>query len=124
MGTVGATRQDKAHTRQICRDIDWPVWSRGLFWGIPARVQNKSKNPPPRHRKCPRHTPYGTNDAFMSRLRGPIVASIHTFRSAGVYLQPENRSAALRDVAARVFHFTSVAIVFAFVLILTTGLHP
>jgi hypothetical protein len=34
MGTVGATRQDKAHTRQICRDIDWPVWSRGLFWGF------------------------------------------------------------------------------------------
>jgi hypothetical protein len=90
----------------------------------PARVQNKSENRPPRYRKCVCDTPYARNDAFMSRLRGPIVASIHTFRSARVYLQPENRSAALRDVAAKVIYFAAVATVFAFVLILTTGLHP
>jgi hypothetical protein len=30
----------------------------------------------------------------------------------------------MRDGAAKLFHFMSIAIVFAFVLILTTGAHP
>ena len=34
------------------------------------------------------------------------------------------RPGAVADVATRLFYFTSIAIVFAFVLILTTGTHP
>lgn len=36
----------------------------------------------------------------------------------------EGRLGVIRDVAARLFYFTSIAIVFAFVLALTTGTHP
>jgi hypothetical protein len=36
----------------------------------------------------------------------------------------EGRVGAIRNVATRLFYFTSIAIVFAFVLFLTTGAHP
>ena len=49
---------------------------------------------------------------------------IHAVSYAGIGLRPENRSDLLRNAAGVLFHFACVAIVFAFVLILTTGLHP
>jgi hypothetical protein len=49
---------------------------------------------------------------------------IQAFSYAGVGLRPENRSDLLRNVAGVLFHAACVAIVFAFVLILTTGIHP
>lgn len=49
-------------------------------------------------------------------LSGPI-RHFPSFPAAG-------RLGAVRDVAARLFYFTAVAIVFAFVLMLTTGPHP
>ncbi len=36
----------------------------------------------------------------------------------------EGRVGVVRDVAARLFYFTLITTVFAFVLILTTGTHP
>jgi hypothetical protein len=36
----------------------------------------------------------------------------------------QGRVDVMRDGAVKLFHFTSIAIVFAFVLILTTGAHP
>jgi len=36
----------------------------------------------------------------------------------------EGRPDGIRDMAAGLFYFTMVAIVFAFVLVLTTGAHP
>ena len=36
----------------------------------------------------------------------------------------EGRAGVVRDVATRWFYFTSIVVVFAFVLILTTGAHP
>ena len=124
MGTAREIRQNNADTGQNTPPLQFAALETAPVLRNPVSLQNKSENRPPRYRKYVCDTPYQGNDAFMSRLRGPIVASIHTFRSAGVYLQPENRFAVLRGVAAKAFHFASVAIVFAFVLILTTGLHP
>ena len=36
----------------------------------------------------------------------------------------ERRPSIIRDAASKIFYFTTVAIVFAFVLILTIGTHP
>jgi len=49
---------------------------------------------------------------------------IHAVSYAGIGFRSETRAEVFRNVAGVLFHAACVTIVFAFVLILTTGLHP
>jgi hypothetical protein len=49
------------------------------------------------------------------------MTSTHAVSYAGIGLRSQNRFGLLRNVAGVLFHSACVAIVFAFVLILTTG---
>jgi hypothetical protein len=52
-----------------------------------------------------------------------MMTPAHVFSSARRYAPPQAQSG-LRDVATRMFYFTTVVIVFVFVSILITGVHP
>jgi hypothetical protein len=51
--------------------------------------------------------------AVSGRIRPPLP-----------HIPAEARPGAMRDAGATAFHFISIAVVFAFILILTVGAHP